>query len=129
MVVMPKKGAAGAVSDEKSLEDPHDQAFRPFSNQVVTNLCHSLPEPVCERRRELLPKILCEWSTTDLPKHLSLDTRAAAKERMKKVEQVRDCARALLQALNAADEEQATIVHEMLLRVEGRSLQDVSRLE
>ena len=100
-----------------------------FSDQVVKNLFRSLPEPVCERRRELLPQILDEWSRTDLQKHLSLDTRAVTKRRIKKVERVRDCARALLMALNAADEERATIEDEMLRRVEGRSLDDISRLE
>ena len=100
-----------------------------FSDDVVTSLSRSLPEPICERRRELLPQILREWGRTDLQRWLSWDTPAAARARIKRVERVRDCARALLQALDDAHEERAMIWHEMATRSEGRSIEQVGRSE
>ena len=98
-----------------------------FSDDVVTSLSCSLPEPICERRRELLPQMLREWGRTDLPRWLSLDTRAAARARIKRVERVRNCARALLRALDDADEERAILIDEIFKRSHGCSLIDVSR--
>jgi hypothetical protein len=144
VVIMPKKNAARATAGTATVadttgfkDDPDDLAPRRqtseksdlFSDQIVDSLSHSLPEPICQRRRELLPQILHEWSRTDLQRHLSLDSRAATRARIGRVERVRDRARELLQALNAADEERALIESEMLMRVEGRSLNDVSRSE
>jgi hypothetical protein len=88
-----------------------------FSAQIIERLAVSLPEPICERRRELLPQILHEWSRTDLQKHLSMDSRATIRAQIRRLEQVRECARELLHALNAVDEnDRNVIVHEMLMR-------------
>jgi len=124
-----------AVADTTSFKDPDDLAPRRqtsgksdlFSDQIIDSLSHSLPEPVCQRRRELLPQILHEWNRTDLQRHLSLDSRAVTRARIGRVERVRDCARELLHALNAAGEEWPAIKSEMLMRAEGRSLNEVSR--
>jgi acetolactate synthase small subunit len=88
-----------------------------LSERIIERIVESLPEPVCERRRELLPQILHEWNRTDLQKHLSMDSRATIQARIGRIEQIRKCARELLQVLNAVDEnERNVIVHEMLMR-------------
>jgi hypothetical protein len=128
-VIMLKKNTATAISDATIPEHADGVTSRCqrngesalFSDNVITSLSRSLPEPICERRRELLPQILHEWNRTDLARWLSLDTRAAAKARIKRVELVRDRARMLLQALDDADEERALIWHEMATRTVSRS--------
>jgi hypothetical protein len=80
------------------------------SVQIIKHIADSLPEPVCERRRELLPQIIHEWSYTDLHKHLSMDSRAIIRERIRRIELVGKCARELLQALNAVDETDRTVI-------------------
>jgi hypothetical protein len=99
-----------------------------FSKTLITEIADSLPEPVCERRRELLPKILHEWSRTDLQMHLSRDPRPVVRARIKKIEGVVKCADRLLQAFKALDDvDRAIIEYEILRRVEGRD--HVSQLE
>jgi hypothetical protein len=132
---MAKKNAARTAADTTSFQ--RDLAYQCqgngksalFSVPIIERLSHSLPEPICQRRRELLPQILHEWARSDLQRHLSLDSRAVTRARIGRVERVRDRARELLEALNAADEERALIESEMLMRVEGRSIEKVSRSE
>jgi hypothetical protein len=38
-----------------------------FSTEIIKALAESLPEPLSKRRRQLLPQILSEWISTDLP--------------------------------------------------------------
>jgi len=99
-----------------------------FSAQIIKDIAHSLPKPVCDRRRELLPQILREWSHVDLQRHLSLDSPEDIRKRNQKVQRIRKSARELLGALNAADENvRNEIVHDMLLN--GRSPEQISRDE
>jgi hypothetical protein len=92
-----------------------------FSDDVVTSLSRSLPKPICERRRELLPQILHEWGRTDLQRHLSRDSRAVIRTRIKKIEQVRKKADELRQALKTLDQTGVGIIEtEILRRVEKR---------
>jgi hypothetical protein len=108
-----------AVADTTSFEDP-DRA---------KSIADSLPEPICSRRRELLPQILREWSRTDLQRHLSMGSRMIIKERIERLELVRKCARELSQALDAIDQTGRNMIVSEMLRAEGRSLYDTSRSE
>jgi len=70
-----------------------------FSAQV--SFAAALPEPVCERRRELLPQMLHEWNRTDLRRYLPLEKRATRIERSKKIQKIRKRASELARALKA----------------------------
>jgi hypothetical protein len=91
-----------------------------FSEQDIKRITDSLPEPVCERRRELLPQILHEWGQVDLQKHLFRLPLKTIHARRRKAKRVGQCAGALLRALKSADDdERRHIVYEMILQ--GRS--------
>ena len=70
----------------------------------VEAIAESLPTPLIPRRRELLPKILHEWSANELRDHLSREPRAVIRHRATKQKRVGNCARQLLRALNALDD-------------------------
>ena len=70
----------------------------------VEAIAESLPTPAFPGRRELLRKVLHEWSAHELRNHLSLEPRAVVRRRATKQELVAKCARQLLQALNALDD-------------------------
>jgi hypothetical protein len=94
---------------------------RIFSAQIIRRIDESLPDPVCDRRRKLLPQILREWSCIELQKHLSLDSRQTIHARIRRLEQIKKSATDLLNALKAADDERGLIVFEMLGRAENPS--------
>jgi hypothetical protein len=60
-----------------------------------------LPEPACLQRCALLPLILDDWFRSDLPDHLSRESRSIKGDQINKLEVVRECARRLQEALKA----------------------------
>jgi hypothetical protein len=90
-------------------------------------LVRVLPKPVSKRHCKLLPQILQEWSRTDLKEHLSLESRAITRQRIKKIEVVKKRARKLQEALGAIESDgRAALVAQMMI-AEGRRLNDVGR--
>ena len=75
-----------------------------FARPDVDLITQSLPLGIAEKRLQLLPKILQEWSSIELPRHLSLESLKIIRERRKKVEVFEKYARALLQAFDALDD-------------------------
>jgi hypothetical protein len=100
-----------------------------FSDEVINEIANSLPVPLTKRHSELLPRILREWTCTDLREHLSMDSRAIIQARIKKLESVSKRARLLLEALNETDKlDQAVIISQMAHAVE-HTLETASRAE
>ena len=92
-----------------------------FSAGTIMSFAAALPQPVCERRRELLPQILREWNRTDLRKYLPLEKPITRRKRVEKIHVVRKRANELSRALSALDErDRRRIVYEML-QAEGDS--------
>jgi hypothetical protein len=60
-----------------------------FSAGTIKSFAAALPQPVCERRRELLPQILREWNRTDLRKYLPLEKPITRRKRFEKIHVVR----------------------------------------
>jgi hypothetical protein len=86
-----------------------------FSAQAIRSFAAALPEPVCERRRELLPQILREWIRTDLRRYLPLEDAISRRKRFKKIQSVRKQASELLRALKALNQYDLNeIVYEMV---------------
>jgi hypothetical protein len=103
-----------------------------FTPEEIKTIADSLPEPVHEQCRRLLPEILREWARTDLSRHLSMETRAKQRVRLKNMKKVRERACELLRALqrlDAADERGRAWLAQEMLRAEGRNLKDVGRFE
>jgi hypothetical protein len=92
-------------------------------------LVRVLPKPVRKRRCKLLPQILQEWSRTDLKEHLSLESRAITRQRIKKMEVVQKRARKLQEALGAIESDtRAALVAQMII-AEGRRPNDAGRAD
>jgi hypothetical protein len=87
---------------------------------VAGELQSGLPKPLNRRRCRLLPKILREWSRTDLQKHLSHASRAEFRARIKKLETVKKNALQLMNELDGVDEDGRTaIVAQMIIAERG----------
>jgi hypothetical protein len=93
-----------------------------FAAPDVDQIIQSLPNGIAQKRLKLLPKILREWSRTELPRHLSLESLKIIRDRGKKVEVFEKHARALLQAFNALDDSG-------LRRIKARSELTLNELE
>jgi len=52
-----------------------------FDERAVEQIRASLPKGIDQRRLDLLPRVLNEWSRTDLREHLSRESRATVRER------------------------------------------------
>jgi hypothetical protein len=74
-----------------------------FDDRVIRLIVASLPKRVGPRRLELLPRVLREWSGTELRARLSREPAAVIRERAKRVKTVGERANSLLQALKAID--------------------------
>jgi hypothetical protein len=98
-----------------------------FSAEVVKTLARALPQPQSGARRTLLPRILQEWSRTDLQNHLSRDTRAVVHGRIKRSNNVARSAGRFLDALRAV--ERRDLLVSQIVIAEGRSMDKVSREE
>ena len=86
-----------------------------------------LPKPLCTRRCKLLPQILRDWSRTDLREHLSRDSRATTRKRIRKLEIVKKRAHKLFEALTKLDKDDRTAILVQMIIAEGRREEDVSR--
>jgi hypothetical protein len=101
----------------------------PDWNQVAEALERTFPKPPPQQRCELLPLILEEWGRTDLHQHLSRESRAIIRERIKRLEKVKASACQLSDALNETDKrDQITILVQMII-AEGGRLENVSRAD
>jgi hypothetical protein len=72
--------------------------------QTINRITASLPAGISQHRLRLLPRILGEWSRTDLREHLSREPRATVRKRYEQLTKVGKCANHLRQALDATDE-------------------------
>jgi hypothetical protein len=86
-----------------------------FSSEAVKSIAASLPSPRSPARCELLPGILREWSHNELRRHLSLESRATVRGRIKKLQAIKRQAIQLSRAFEKVDEAgQRSIVAQML---------------
>jgi hypothetical protein len=91
-----------------------------FNECAVKQICASLPKRIDQRRLDLLPLVLNEWSRTDLREHLSRDTPATKRKRDAQLTKVEKYATHLRQALEALDQHGwAWIAQEMGRQEEG----------
>jgi hypothetical protein len=98
-------------------------------DQVAGALLEVLPKAACARRCKLLPQILQDWSRTDLREHLSRESRAVTRGRIRKSQVVKAKARQLLHALNKLDEHDRGAVLAQMTIADGRSILDISRAD
>ena len=106
-----------AISPGAARVMPPPMAIAPaFTPREVELIIRSLPEGLDQRRLKLLPKILREWARNDLPMNLSAIPAKTRLARIKRLGKVSDCARKLLQALDAAkrNDEWFLIIAEMI---------------
>jgi hypothetical protein len=75
-----------------------------FNECAVKQICASLPKGIDQRRLDLLPRVLNEWSGTLLREHLSRDTPATRRKRDARLTKVGKYATHLRQALEAIDQ-------------------------
>ena len=101
----------------------------PNWDQVADEIERVLPTPLSAQQRKLLPQILQEWGRTDWQEHLSRESRAVVKNRIKKLEVVKERARELKNALDAIDGFGRSLLFNQLMKAEGRSLLDLSQAE
>lgn len=98
-----------------------------FEDPDVKLIVASLPAGTDRQRLELLPKILREWSRTDLQEHLSREPRMIIRERNKRQKLVGKRAEELLQALHDLDDHgRFAIALEMAL-APGQTMWSVSQ--
>jgi hypothetical protein len=90
-----------------------------FDKCAVKKICASLTKGIDQRRLDLLPRILDEWSRTALPEHLSLEPRATLRERYNKLTKIGKCANDLRQALEAIDQPGKFWIADEIGRQEG----------
>src|SRR5262249_55421097 len=100
-----------------------------FSPEIVKEVLASLPEPQTERRHELLPQILDEWSRTALREYLSREAPTLTQGRVKTEKKVASCARELLKVLNAVDKRSRTAIVFQMINSEGRRWEDLTHDE
>ena len=84
-----------------------------------------LPQPLCTRRCKLLPQILQEWASTTLEEHLSRESRAKIRQRVKKLDTVTKLARQLQEALVKLERVDRSAIVLQMIRAEG-STEEVS---
>jgi len=90
-----------------------------FSAQAIKSFAAALPEPMCERRRELLPQILREWIRTDLRRYLPLEKPIIRRKRVNKIQKVRKRASELSRALKTLDQHDRNFIINEILNAEG----------
>ena len=94
--------------------------------RVAEALVCILPKPLPQHRCRLLPRILQEWSRTDLRQHMSREPPAIIRERIKRLEKVKASARQLSGALNKLDKRDQTIILMKMIIAEGKDPWGVS---
>jgi hypothetical protein len=90
-----------------------------FNECAVKQICASLPKGINQRRLDLLPLVLNEWSRTDLREHLSLESRATVRERYDQLTKIGKRANELRQALEAIDQRGMSWIAQEIGREEG----------
>jgi hypothetical protein len=90
-----------------------------FNECAVKQICDSLPKGIDQRRLDLLPLILNEWSRTDLREHFSRDTPATKRKRYAQLAKVGKYATDLRQALEASDQRGKSWIAQEIGREEG----------
>jgi len=88
--------------------------------RVADELVHCLPQSIPKQRSDFLPKILNEWAQTDLQEHLSREPRSATRERIRKLELVRDRAQNLQVALDAIKDDTRTALVAQIIMTRGQ---------
>jgi hypothetical protein len=101
----------------------------PNWTRVAAELERALPQPVSKRRRNLLRKILKEWSRSDLREHLSRESRAVTRERLKKLQLIRDGAKNLQEAICTIESDDVAALVAQLLMTGGRHPHEFNRGE
>jgi hypothetical protein len=97
-----------------------------FNECAVKQICASLPKDIDQRRLDLLPQVLDEWSRTELREHLSRESRATVRTRNNRLKKVKNCATRLRQALEAIDQRGMSWIAQEIGREEGHELFSVS---
>ena len=98
-----------------------------FDERAVEQIRASLPTSIDQRRLDLLPRVLNEWSRADLREHLSRDTRAASRKRFAQLTNVGKCATHLRQAFEALDQRGWVWIAQEIGREEESPLFSMSR--
>jgi hypothetical protein len=104
------------------------RAIFKISPEQIRIIADSLPEPVCERRRQLLPHVLREWGQTDHAKLLLRlsEPRQTQRDRIQKKEDATQLACELLKAFDCLE---SAWLEAKVFRAEGRTLEEISRAE
>jgi hypothetical protein len=97
-----------------------------FDERAVEQIRASLPKGIDQRRLDL-PRVLNEWSRTDLREHLSRESRATVRERYDQLSKIGTRANDLWQALEAIDQRGKSWIAQEIGREEGTPLFSVSR--
>jgi hypothetical protein len=101
-------------------------AYVPNWEQAAEAIVRILPKPLSQHRCELLPRILEEWGSTDLPHHLARESRVIIRKRIEMLKKVKSSAHQLSDALKKLDtRDQTTLLMQMTI-AEGKSILDVS---
>ena len=98
-----------------------------FDERAVEQIRASLPKGIDQRRLDLLPRVLNEWSRADLREHLSRDTRAASRKRFAQLTNVGKRATHLRQAFEALDQRGWVWIAQEIGREEESPLFSMSR--
>jgi hypothetical protein len=93
-----------------------------FDERAVEQIRASLPKGIDQRRLDLLPRVLNEWSRTDLREHLSRESRATVRERYDQLSKIGTRANDLWQALEAIDQRGKSWIAQEIGREEGTPL-------
>jgi hypothetical protein len=98
-----------------------------FDERAVEQIRASLPKGIDQRRLNLLPQLLDEWSRTNLREHFSRETRATSRKRYAQLTKVGKYATHLRQALERLDPPGRAWIAQEIGREEGSPLFSVSR--
>ena len=90
-----------------------------FDECAVKQICASLRKDIDQRRLDLLPLVLNEWSRADLREHLSRDTPATKRKRDAQLTKVGKYATHLRRALEAIDQPGKSWIAQEIGREEG----------
>src|SRR5262245_64368558 len=80
-MLRPSNRAAAATlqSHRRRQAMPVENPTPHFDERAIEQIRASLPKGIDQRRLDLLPQVLNEWSRTDLREHLSREARAQSK--------------------------------------------------
>src|SRR5262245_31534160 len=90
-----------------------------FDERAIAQIRASLPKGIDQRRLDWLPLIFDEWGRTDLPEHLSRESRATVRARCEQLSKIGTLANDLRQALEAIDQRGMSWIAQEIGREEG----------